>query len=167
MKRSKFSFRDEQLQKAKYHINSPDANIQLDFSIEEIPPKGVGVKTLQFISKDSYICTYRGKVYTKKEGSLLEQKYYNRFAFYFVHNGKQLCIFPTETPNIKDDKDIGLFFNHSRRNPNLIPRLLFNEDKVPYICFFAKNDIEPLTELLFDYGDRSKDSLILHPWLNN
>lgn len=74
MRRSKITFRNEQLQKAKGYINSLDEIIQFDLSIEEIPPKGMGVKTLQFIPKDSYVCTYRGKVYIKKRRFFIRTK---------------------------------------------------------------------------------------------
>jgi histone-lysine N-methyltransferase SETD8 len=37
--------------------------------------------------------------------------------------------------------------------------------KSPRLILVAKHDIEPGTELLYDYGDRSKESLAAHPWL--
>ena len=37
--------------------------------------------------------------------------------------------------------------------------------KRPRLILVAKHDIEPGTELLYDYGDRSKESLAVHPWL--
>jgi [histone H4]-lysine20 N-methyltransferase SETD8 len=33
------------------------------------------------------------------------------------------------------------------------------------LIIYAKEDIPSGTELLYDYGDRSKQSLEIHPWL--
>ena len=35
----------------------------------------------------------------------------------------------------------------------------------PRLILVAKHDIEEETELLYDYGDRSKQSVKDHPWL--
>lgn len=35
----------------------------------------------------------------------------------------------------------------------------------PRLILVAKQDIEAGAELLYDYGDRSKESLKAHPWL--
>ena len=43
--------------------------------------------------------------------------------------------------------------NHSRSNPNCIPRVI-DTGKDLKIVFFAKKDIPAGTELLFDYGER-------------
>jgi histone-lysine N-methyltransferase SETD8 len=38
-------------------------------------------------------------------------------------------------------------------------------DKQPRLILVAKGDLDAGTELLYDYGDRSKESLAAHPWL--
>ena len=58
----------------------------------------------------------------------------------------------------------GRLVNHSRLHPNLITKVIMNGSK-PRLILVAKHDIEPGTELLYDYGDRSKESLAAHPWL--
>jgi histone-lysine N-methyltransferase SETD8 len=35
----------------------------------------------------------------------------------------------------------------------------------PRLILVARKDIDSGTELLYDYGDRSKESLKAHPWL--
>jgi len=35
----------------------------------------------------------------------------------------------------------------------------------PHLILLAKEDIKSGEELTYDYGDRSKESLIHHPWL--
>lgn len=58
---------------------------------------------------------------------------------------------------------MGRLINHSR-NGNLITRTI-PVDKVPRLAFIAKVNIKKGEELLYDYGDRSKESLEHHPWL--
>ena len=59
---------------------------------------------------------------------------------------------------------LGRLVNHSRIHPNLQTKVVFVEE-TPRLLLVAKKDIEPGTELLYDYGDRSKESLLCHPWL--
>ena len=59
---------------------------------------------------------------------------------------------------------LGRLVNHSRLQPNCCTKVVM-VDKVPRLVLIAKTDIEAGTELLYDYGDRSKESLIAHPWL--
>ena len=59
---------------------------------------------------------------------------------------------------------LGRLVNHSRVNPNLQTKVVIVKD-TPRLLLVAKKDIEPGTELLYDYGDRSKESLLCHPWL--
>lgn len=58
---------------------------------------------------------------------------------------------------------LGRLVNHSR-NGNLIPRSITIDNK-PRLVLLAKDDIKIGEELLYDYGDRSKESLEHHPWL--
>ena len=58
----------------------------------------------------------------------------------------------------------GRLVNHSRLHPNLMTKVIMN-GKSPRLILIAKHDLEPGTELLYDYGDRSKESLAAHPWL--
>jgi histone-lysine N-methyltransferase SETD8 len=59
---------------------------------------------------------------------------------------------------------LGRLVNHSRLTPNLQTKVLvFNG--TPRLILVARRDIEPGEELLYDYGDRSKESLEAHPWL--
>lgn len=53
--------------------------------------------------------------------------------------------------------------NHSR-NGNLATRTILL-DNVPRLVLIAKEDIKMGQEVLYDYGDRSKESLKHHPWL--
>ena len=60
----------------------------------------------------------------------------------------------------------GRLFNHSRLNPNCMAKVIqIEKQEPPRLVLIAKCDIEAGTELLYDYGDRSKESLAVHPWL--
>jgi histone-lysine N-methyltransferase SETD8 len=65
----------------------------------------------------------------------------------------------------KDTGRYGRLVNHSRKTPNLVTKVITNGES-PRLFLIAKYDIEPGVELLYDYGDRSKKSLELFPWLN-
>ena len=58
----------------------------------------------------------------------------------------------------------GRLVNHSRKAPNCIPKVFTLNDE-PRVILVARHDIEKDTELLYDYGDRNKQSLKNHPWL--
>ena len=65
----------------------------------------------------------------------------------------------------EDDGTFGRMMNHSKTNPNVIPKRLTIDNK-PRMFFVAKQSIDIGDELLWDYGDRSKKSLLEFPWLN-
>lgn len=59
---------------------------------------------------------------------------------------------------------MGRLVNHSRAKANVLPKPeLVNG--VPRICLYAKMNIPAGSEILFDYGDRSKASLEGNPFL--
>ena len=58
----------------------------------------------------------------------------------------------------------GRLVNHSRISPNCVPKVVV-VNEVPRLILVAKHSINPGDELLYDYGDRSKESLEVYPWL--
>lgn len=58
---------------------------------------------------------------------------------------------------------LGRLVNHSR-NGNLMTKTLFYRNR-PHLVLLAKDCVEVGEELTYDYGDRSKESLLHHPWL--
>ena len=64
----------------------------------------------------------------------------------------------------KDDKSFGRLINHSRRFPNIRPRVA-DKGGQPYVYFVAIAYIHKDSELLYDYGDKGKDSIESFPWL--
>ena len=59
---------------------------------------------------------------------------------------------------------LGRLINHSRQRPNLKTKVLEVEGK-PRLALMALKEIEQGEELLYDYGDRSKEAVTAHPWL--
>ena len=57
------------------------------------------------------------------------------------------------------------FVNHSRTAPNLRVQLLEDTHGALHLCLFARRDIEPNEELLFDYGERRRAVIEDLPWL--
>ena len=72
--------------------------------------------------------------------------------------------FPFSIDATAESGRLGRLVNHSRLAPNCQTKVVMVRD-VPRLILIAKTDIEPGTELLYDYGDRSKESLKAHPWL--
>ena len=65
----------------------------------------------------------------------------------------------------KDTGRYGRLVNHSRKTPNLVTKVITNGES-PRLFLIAKRDIESGVELLYDYGERSKEILKAFPWLN-
>jgi len=59
---------------------------------------------------------------------------------------------------------LGRLVNHSRLKFNCSTKVV-EVDDVPRLILVAARDIRPTEELLYDYGDRSKESLVAYPWL--
>ena len=57
---------------------------------------------------------------------------------------------------------VGRLINHTRRSPNLSPRVEM-VDGVPLVYFVATKDIHPGQELLFDYYECRKDVVAQMP----
>lgn len=58
---------------------------------------------------------------------------------------------------------LGRLVNHSR-NGNLLTKTVVIGNE-PHLVLIAKDNIQQGEEVTYDYGDRSKESLLHHPWL--
>ena len=71
----------------------------------------------------------------------------------------------TSSIDATDEKNVpGRYINHSRKNENLLPRLVTINNQ-PRILFFASKDIQAGEELVYDYNDRTSGAKSSHPWL--
>lgn len=59
---------------------------------------------------------------------------------------------------------LGRLVNHSRLKFNCATKVV-DVDSVPRLILVAARDVAVDEELLYDYGDRGKESLEAYPWL--
>jgi histone-lysine N-methyltransferase SETD8 len=144
-------------------LNSDETILGLEVQ-ETSDGRGRGVFTLTEKRTNDFICEYVGELCSRKEAERRADDYFNKemkeyYLFYFSTRGKCLCIDATV-----DSGRFGRLLNHTRLSPNCKPKLLI-VDGDPRIVLLACRDIGKNTECVFDYGDRSKASLLAHPWL--
>lgn len=65
----------------------------------------------------------------------------------------------------KETDRLGRLINHSK-NGNLRTKL-HEINGTPHLIFLASRDIKVDEELLYDYGDHSKEAIAAHPWLKH
>jgi len=136
----------------------------LDIEVVNIDLKGRGIVTSRPFVKGEFVVEYAGDLIDIGTAKDLEAKYSmdtskGCYMYYFKHKGKQYCIDATS-----ESGRYGRLLNHSRVTPNCVTKVVMLGD-TPRLILVARHDIERGTELLYDYGDRSKESLQAHPWL--
>mgnify|MGYP003622329124 CR=1 FL=1 len=134
----------------------------MTFVVKDVPGKGRGLFTNVFIPKGQLIIRYEGEHISEAEAARREDEY-----------GADTCcyMFYYTTRDRKDKKIVhcldathsrheSRLINHSKKHANLKPEYVYD-----HIWFRARRDIEPGTELLFDYNETRKDVLAANPWL--
>ncbi|CAG9808833.1 unnamed protein product [Chironomus riparius] len=132
-------------------------------AVKEFPCKGRGIVTTRPFQRGEFVIEYIGDLISMAEANRREKKYAaddntGCYMYYFKHNDQQYCIDAT-----RETGKLGRLVNHSR-NGNLITKTVMI-GKDPHLVLIAKDDLPSGVELTYDYGDRSKESLIHHPWL--
>ena len=87
-------------------------------------------------------------------------------AMYHLHvsNLFRYFLFLSSVDATHDDGMLGRLVNHSSRSPKVKTTIVEVDDN-PHLILTAAKDIKAKEELLYDYGDQSKDSNESHPWL--
>jgi len=135
--------------------------------VREVPLKGRGVFNSKTFHKDDFVVEYSGDLIDPKEAQKRDDMYskntdkYGSYMYYFIHKGTKWCIDAT----IESGK-LGRLLNHSCKVPNCATKIIEVND-LPRLVIYAKQEIAPDNELLYDYGDRGKVSLEAHPWLKD
>ncbi|OXU30294.1 hypothetical protein TSAR_016711 [Trichomalopsis sarcophagae] len=129
----------------------------------DIEGKGRGVVTTKDFFKGDFVVEYIGDLIDGATARIREAKYARNknigcYMYYFKFKNMQYCIDAT-----KESGKLGRLVNHSRKG-NLVSKVI-EIDQTPHLVLFAKTDIPAGIELLYDYGDRSKESVKHHPWL--
>ena len=110
------------------------------------------------------VVEYRGDLINQVEAKsrlkkYIEEKIGGSFMYYFKFRNETLCVDATT-----ESGHLGRLINHSRSHPNLHPKVILMH-RTPKIFFYAKRMIKKNEELLYDYGDRNKESIKNNPWL--
>lgn len=131
--------------------------------ITVFPNKGRGIIAAKDFARGDYVVEYSGELIYIQEARKREAIYSQDistgcYMYYFKYGSTHYCI--DATP---ESSRLGRLVNHSRFG-NLIPKVV-EVAGLPRIVLIAKTDIKRDEELTYDYGDRSKKSLINHPWL--
>ncbi|XP_060835432.1 N-lysine methyltransferase KMT5A-A isoform X2 [Rhopalosiphum padi] len=131
--------------------------------ITVFPNKGRGIIAGKDFARGEYVVEYSGELIYVQEARKREAIYSQDtstgcYMYYFKYGSTHYCI--DATP---ESSRLGRLVNHSRFG-NLVPKVV-EVAGLPRIVLIAKSDIKRDEELTYDYGDRSKESLINHPWL--
>lgn len=132
--------------------------------------KGWGVRSWDTIPAGAYVCDFTGEIMTQDEA---ESRGNDDYIFDLDciqtavgiggrnHRGTKMTLNPNlhvEVPEYALDGyragNIGRFINHSPE-PNLFVQCVLEKHhdlNIPRICFFASDNIPPMTELCYDYG---------------
>ncbi|XP_047447914.1 lysine methyltransferase 5Ab isoform X2 [Mugil cephalus] len=133
--------------------------------VKHMEAKGRGVFAVKSFKKGDFVVEYHGDLLDLAEAKTREAKYAQNpetgcYMYYFQYQSKTYCVDATQ-----ETKRLGRLINHSK-NGNCQTRL-HPIDGTPHLILVASRDIEAEEELLYDYGDRSKDSILAHPWLKS
>ena len=122
------------------------------------------IQGIHIFQKGSFVCEYAGELVEYNEARDREDEYslepeVGSYMYFFQYKNKKHCVDAT-----RESKRLGRLLNHSKTNGNVMTKV-FPIGEMPHLMFLAARDISVGEELLYDYGDRSKNSLESHPWL--
>ncbi|KAI6657633.1 N-lysine methyltransferase SETD8-B-like [Oopsacas minuta] len=145
-------------------IKQLQVNEKVALEIRELPDKGRAIFTTQEFKCGDYICEYIGSLISFREALYRETEYSEDvlmgcYMYYFKHKGAKYCIDATE-----ETGKFGRLINHSRLRFNMKSRVVVEGDVI-HLCFIATRNLKIGEELLYDYGDRSRESIKNFPWL--
>ena len=127
--------------------------------------KGRGIFATEEFAQGAYVVTYEGDILTheeaKEKGKEYELSGAGSYVFEFEFKNKKVYI--DATPESDNYGKFGRLVNHSK-NGNCKPVLQDINDR-PYIYLQATKVINIDDEILFDYADRSRQSVVHNPWL--
>ncbi|XP_034727722.1 lysine methyltransferase 5Ab [Etheostoma cragini] len=131
--------------------------------IKHIEGKGRGIFAVKSFKKGEFVVEYHGDLLELAEAKRREAQYAQDpkkgcYMYYFQYQSKTYCVDATE-----ETSRLGRLINHSKSG-NCQTRL-HPIKGTPHLILVASRDIDAEEELLYDYGDRSKSSVLAHPWL--
>uniref|UniRef100_A0A671L1S4 [histone H4]-lysine(20) N-methyltransferase n=1 Tax=Sinocyclocheilus anshuiensis TaxID=1608454 RepID=A0A671L1S4_9TELE len=140
-------------------------NVEEGLKVKSIEGKGRGVFADRAFQKDQFVVEYHGDLLEIADAKARETQYAEDptigcYMYYFRHHDKTYCVDAT-----KETNRLGRLINH-RKTGNLRTKL-HEINGTPHLIFLASRDIGVDEELLYDYGDRSKEAVAAHPWLKH
>ncbi|KAJ3606015.1 hypothetical protein NHX12_028058 [Muraenolepis orangiensis] len=148
----------------KKHIDDLITNgIEEGLEVQQIEEKGRGVFSTRGFQKGEYVVEYHGDLLLIPDAKRREAEYSQNpatgcYMYYFQFLDKTYCVDAT-----KETGRLGRLLNHSK-NGNCQTKL-HAINGVPHLILVASRDVDEGEELLYDYGDRSRESIAAHPWL--
>ncbi|KAI3372074.1 hypothetical protein L3Q82_006927 [Scortum barcoo] len=139
--------------------------IEEGMQIKHIEGKGRGVFAVKGFKKGEFVVEYHGDLLELAEAKRREAEYAQDpqtgcYMYYFQYQLKTYCVDATA-----ETTRLGRLINHSKTGN--CQTKLHAIDGTPHLILVASRDIKPEEELLYDYGDRSKASVLAHPWLKH
>ncbi|XP_039659843.1 lysine methyltransferase 5Ab isoform X2 [Perca fluviatilis] len=146
-----------------YPIRRSNRKTKAELKIKHIEGKGRGIFAVKRFKKGEFVVEYHGDLLELAEAKIKEAQYAldpkkGCYMYYFQYQSKTYCVDATE-----ETSRLGRLINHSKTG-NCQTRL-HPISGTPHLILVASRDIEAEEELLYDYGDRSKASVLAHPWL--
>ncbi|XP_016094508.1 N-lysine methyltransferase SETD8-A-like isoform X1 [Sinocyclocheilus grahami] len=140
-------------------------NVEEGLKVKSIEGKGRGVFADRAFQKDQFVVEYHGDLLEIADAKARETQYAEDpttgcYMYYFRHYDKTYCVDAT-----KETNRLGRLINHHKTG-NLRTKL-HEINGTPHLIFLASRDIGVDEELLYDYGDRSKEAVAAHPWLKH
>ncbi|CAJ1068199.1 lysine methyltransferase 5Ab [Xyrichtys novacula] len=137
--------------------------IEEGMQVKHIEGKGRGIFATSGFRRGEFVVEYHGDLLELEEAKEREALYTQDpqtgcYMYYFQYQAKTYCVDAT-----KETSRLGRLINHSK-NGNCQTKL-HPIDGIPHLILVASRDIKAEEELLYDYGDRSKDAISAHPWL--
>lgn len=134
--------------------------------VQEVEGKGRGVFAKIDFTRGQFVCEYAGELINYETAKEREKFYEGKtefgcYMYYFNFKDKKYCVDAT-----KESGRLGRLLNHSRTEANCVTRLVSIKDR-PYLILETNRDVKVGEELLYDYGERSKDILQFHQWLKS
>ncbi|OAF70598.1 hypothetical protein A3Q56_01674 [Intoshia linei] len=144
--------------------NIKDGNDEQNLKVEHFDNKGRGIVSKVVFNRGDFIVEYAGELVTVKEAKKRESDYvkcdsFGCYMYYFKYSGKSYCIDAT-----KESQRLGRLINHSAKKKNVVSKTITVEGK-PRLYFVSFKHIDIGEEIMYDYGDRSKNAIKNHPWL--
>ncbi|XP_061622972.1 lysine methyltransferase 5Ab isoform X2 [Phyllopteryx taeniolatus] len=139
--------------------------VEEGLQVRAIEGKGRGVFAERGFKKGDFVVEYHGDLLEQAEAKRREARYAQDpqtgcYMYYFQYQAKTYCVDAT-----RETGRLGRLINHSKAGN--CQTKLHAIDGSPHLILVASRDIEAAEELLYDYGDRSKEAILAHPWLKH